>query len=157
MYFECYHPSNTYWLLKELTSLLLTLESFKGFTFFNTYINIPSPTIVHTRFNDNWLFVSFYYYYHYYFRVDFFYLVLFFIKWLYIDLLNFLFCKYISSHPTSICPKLVLLPWTLMLTLSISLNRFLLVEIQGMKQLTYLVIMDFTFKTCICAWYKKKH
>ena len=72
MYFECYHPSNAYWLLKELTSLLLTLESFKVFTFFNTYINIPSPTIAHTRFNDNWLFISFYYYYHYYFRVDFF-------------------------------------------------------------------------------------
>ena len=88
-------------------------------------------------------------------ELTFFYLVLFFIKWLYIDLLNFLFCKYISSHPTSICPKLVLLPWTLMFTLSISLNKFLLVEIQGMKQLTYLVIMDFTFKTCICAWYKK--
>ena len=33
--------------------------------FFNTYVKLPSPTIVHTRFNDNWLFVSFFYYCYY--------------------------------------------------------------------------------------------
>ena len=32
-------PSNRHWLLKDLTSLLLTLESFEVFIFFNTYIN----------------------------------------------------------------------------------------------------------------------
>ena len=116
-------------------------------------LKLPSPAIVHTRFNDNWLFVSFFYYCHYYFSLVFFYLVLLFIKWLYNDLLNFSFCKYISSHPTSICSKLVLLPRALLFALSISLNKFLLVEIPGTKYLTYLVIVDFTFKTCICAWY----
>ena len=32
-------PSNIYWLLKGLTSILLTLESFEIFTFVNTYVN----------------------------------------------------------------------------------------------------------------------
>ena len=32
-------PSITYWLLKYLTSLLLTLKSFETFAFFNTYVN----------------------------------------------------------------------------------------------------------------------
>ena len=57
------------------------------------------PTIVHTRFNDNWLFASFFYYWHYYFSLVFFYFVLFFIKWLYNNLLNFSICKYIATHP----------------------------------------------------------
>ena len=134
-------PSNAYSLLKALTYLLLNFESFEIFT------------IVHTRFNDNWILVSFFYYCHYYFSLVYFYLVLFFIKWLYNDLLNFSFCKYISSHPTSICSKVVLLPGALLFRLSISLNKFLLVEIPGKKHLTYLVIVDFTFKTCIYAWY----
>ena len=97
-------------------------------------LTLPSPTIVHTRFNDNWLFVSFFYYCHYYFSLVFFYLVLFFIKWLYNDLLNFSFCKYISSHSTSIYSKLVLLSGALLFTLSVSLKKFLLVEIPGTKQ-----------------------
>ena len=71
----------------------------------------------------------------------------------YNELLNFSFCKYISSHPTSIFSKLVLLLGALLFTLSISLNKFLLVEITGTKHLTYLVIVDFTFKTCICICY----
>ena len=83
------------------------------------------------------------------------YLVLFFIKWLYNDFLNFSFCKDISSHPTSICSKLVLLPGALLFTLSISLNKFLLVEIPGTKHLTHRVIVYFTFKICISAFYKK--
>ena len=40
-----------------------------------------------------------FYYCRHYFSWIIFYLVLFFIKWLYNVLLNFLFCKYISSHP----------------------------------------------------------
>ena len=36
-------PSNTYWLLKDLTSLLLTLESFERFTFFNSHVNTTIP------------------------------------------------------------------------------------------------------------------
>ena len=115
-----------------------------------------SPTIDHTRFNDNWLFVSFFYWCHYYFSLAFFYLVSFFIKWLSNDLLNFSFCKYISSHTTSIFSKLVLLPEALLFTLSVSLNKFFLVEIPGTKQLTYLVIVAFTFKTGICVWWPRK-
>ena len=78
---------------------------------------------------------------------------MFFIKWLYNKLLNFSFSKYISSHPTSICSKLGFVLGTLLLTLSISLNKSLLVEIPGTKHLTYLVIVDFTFKTCACTLY----
>ena len=118
-------------------------------------LSLPSPAIVHTRFNDNWLFVSFFYYCHYYFSLVSFYLVLLFINWLYNDLLNFSFCKYISYHLTSICSKLVLLPEALLFTLSISLNKFLLAGIPGTIHLTYLVIVDFTFKACICICYKK--
>ena len=33
--------------------------------YFNTYVKVPPPTIVHTRFNDNWQFVSFFYYCYY--------------------------------------------------------------------------------------------
>ena len=102
------------------------------------------------------VFLSFFYYYHYYFRLVFFWLALYFIMWLYNDLLNFLFCKCILPHPTSICSKLVLLRGALLFTLSISLIKFLLVECPGTKHLTYLVIVDFTFKTCICACYLKK-
>ena len=40
-----------------------------------------------------------------------------------------------------------------MFTLPISLNKFLLVEIPGTKKLTYLVVVDFTFRTDICACY----
>ena len=98
----------------------------------------------------------FFYYCYYYFSLVFFYLVLLFIKWLHNDLLNFSFCKYISSHPASICSKLVLLPGALLFTLSISLTKVLLVEISGTKHLTYLVTVDFTFKRCICACYIKK-
>ena len=116
---------------------------------------ILSSKIVHTRFSDKWLFVSFFYNCHYCFSLVFFYLVLLFIQWLYNEILNFSFCKYISSHPTSISSKLVLLPGALLFTLSISLNKFLLVEIPGMKHLTYLVIVDFTFETCTCACYEK--
>ena len=118
-------------------------------------LTLPSPTKVNTRFNGSWLFVSFFYYCHYYFSLVFFYLVLLFIKWLYNDLLNFSFRKDISSHSISICSKLVLLTGALLFTLSISLNKFLLVEIPRTKYLTYIVIVDFTFKTCICACYKK--
>ena len=50
----------------------------------------------------------------------------------------------------------MLLPGALLFTLSISLNKFLLVEILGTKHLIYLVIVDFNFKTCICAFYIKK-
>ena len=71
-------------------------------------------------------------------------------------LLNFSFCKYILPHPTSICSKLMLSPGALLFTLSIYLIRLLLVEIPGTKHLTYLLILDFTFKTCICGWYLKK-
>ena len=108
--------------------------------------HLPSSTIVHTRFNDNWMFVSFFYYCHYYFILVFFQLVLYSTKCLYNNLTKFLFCKYISSHPTSICLKLVLLPGTLLLTLSISWNKFLLVEIPGTKHLTFLVVVDFLLK-----------
>ena len=103
-------------------------------------LTLPFPTTVHSRFNDNWLFVSFFYYWHYYFSLVFFYLVLFFIKGLYNDLLNFSFCKYISSQPTSICSKLVLLLGAILFSLSISLNKFLLVDISDTKHLMYLVI-----------------
>ena len=103
-------------------------------------LTLPFPTTVHTRFNDNWLFVSFFYYWYYYFSLVFFYLVLFFIKWLYNDLLNFSFCKYISSQPTSICSKLVLLLGAILFSLSISLNKFLLVDISDTKHWMYLVI-----------------
>ena len=78
--------------------------------------------------------ISLFYYCHY-FSLVFFFLVLFFIRWLYNDLLNFSFCKYISSHPTSICSKLVLLPGAFLFTLLISLNKFLQVEIPGTKHL----------------------
>ena len=123
---------------------------------FTNFFKLLLKYLVHTRFNDNWLFVSFFYYCNYYFSLTFFNLILLFIKLLYNDLLNFSFCKCISSHPTSICSKLALLPGVLLFTLSISLNKFLLVEIPGTKHLTYLVIVDFTFKTCICACYIKK-
>ena len=99
----------TYWLLKYFTSLLLILESFEIFTFFTTYVNISSPSIVQTRFHDNGLFVSFFYYRHYHFSLVVLYLVLFYTKWLYNDLLNFSFCECISFHTRSICSKLVLL------------------------------------------------
>ena len=89
-------PSDTYWLLKDLTSLLLTLELFEILTFLKNILTLLSSTIVHKRFNHNWLFVSFFYYCHYYISLVFFYLVLSFIEWLYDDLLNFSFCKYIS-------------------------------------------------------------
>ena len=122
--------SNTYWLLKDLTSLLLTTESFETFILMLT---MPSPIIVHTKLNDNRLFVSFCIIVVIILVQSFstFYLVLFFIKWLYNELLNFLFCQQIPCHPTSICSKLVLLPGALLFTLSISLNKFLLVEIPG--------------------------
>ena len=94
-----------------------------------------------------------FYYCHYYFSLVFLKLVLYFTKWLYNDLLNFSFYKYISSHPTSICSKLVLLPGALLFTLSISLSKFLLAEIPVTKHLTYMVIVELTFKTCICACY----
>ena len=72
--------SNTYSLLKDLMSLLLTLESFKIYSHFSIHmLTLPSPIIVHTVFNDNWLFISFFCC-HYYFGLAFFYLVLFFIK-----------------------------------------------------------------------------
>ena len=108
-------------------------------------LTLLSPTIIHTRFNDNWLFVSFFYYY-YYFSLVFFYLLLFFIKWLYNDLLNFSFCKYIWSHPPSIYSKLMLLAGAFLFTLSIFLDKFLLVEIPGTKHLMYLVIADLLLK-----------
>ena len=50
----------------------------------------------------------------------------------------------------------MLSPGALLFTLSIYLIRLLLVEIPGTKHLTYLLILDFTFKTCICGWYLKK-
>ena len=155
MYFECYHPTHIgYWKIWRPFYLLLSHLNNSHFSIH--MLTLPSPAIVHTRFNDNWLFISFFYYCHYYFSLFFFYLVLLFIKWLYKDLLNFSFCKYISSHPTSIFSKLVLLTWALLFTLSVSLNKFLLVEIPGTKHLTYLVIVDSTFKTCLCACYKKR-
>ena len=100
-------------------------------------LTLPSPTIVHTRFNDNRLFESFFYYCHYYFSLGFFYLVFFFIKWLYNYLLNFSFCKYVSSQPTSICSKLVLLPGALLFTFLISLHKFLLVEVRNTWRIWY--------------------
>ena len=71
----------------------------------------------------------------------FFKLVLYFTKWLFNEILNFSFCEYISPYPASICSKLVLLPGKLLFTLSISLNKFLLVEIPGTKYVTYLMIL----------------
>ena len=56
--------------------------------------------------------------------------------YLYNELLNFLFCKCNSSHPACICSKLVLMPGALLFTLSISLNKFLLVEIPSTKHQT---------------------
>ena len=80
-------PSNTYWLLKYLTSLNSWVVW--NIHIFSMHILIlPSLTIVHTRFNDNWLLLSFFYYCHYYFHLVFFYLVLFFMKWFYNDLVN---------------------------------------------------------------------
>ena len=121
-------------------------------------LKLPPPTIVHIRFNDNrllflFLCVYLFYYCRYYFSLVLCYLVLLFIKWLYNERLNFSFCKYISSHPTSIYSKVEFLPGALMFTLSISLNKFLIVEVPGTKHLTYLVIVDFTFKTFLCALY----
>ena len=120
---------------------------------FSIYVlTLLSPTVVHTRFNDNRLFLSFFYYCHYYFSLVFLYLLLLFTKWLCKPSGLFkLFIFYISYHPTSICSKLLLLPGVLLFTLSISLNKFLLVEIPGMKHLMYLVIVDFTFKMGICV------
>ena len=111
---------NTYCLLKDLTSLLLSLESFEKC--FYAYVNTTVSNKSYTRFI--WLFLSFYYY----------------------CLLNFWFCKYISSHPTRIRSKLVLLPGAFLFTLSVSLNKFLLVEIPGTKQLTYPVLVIILLK-----------
>ena len=118
--------------------LVIQLLSLWKYSHFSIHmLTPPSPTIDHIRFIDNWLFVSS------------FFLVLFFIKWLYNDFLNFSFCKYISSHPTRF-------KWALLFTLSIYLNKFFLVEIPGTKQLTYLLIVAFNFKTCLCVWYKNR-
>ena len=50
-------------------------------------------------------------------------------------LLNFSFCQYILSHSTRIFSKLALLQGALLFTLSVSLNRFLMVEMQS----TYMI------------------
>ena len=117
-------------------------------------LTLPSPTTVHARINDNWLFLFFFYYCHYYFSLVFYYLVLFFIKYLYHDLLNFSFSKYISFYQQpffqSYCSTR-----SILFALSIPINKFLLVEIPGTKHLMYLAIVDFTFKTCMCVWYLK--
>ena len=128
-------PFNTYCLLKDLTSLLLSLESFEKC--FNAYVNSTVSNNRPTRFL--WLFLSFYYY----------------------CLLNFWFCKHISSHTTSICSKLVVLPGAFLFTLSVSLNKFLLVEIPGTKQLTYpllvvlllkhVYVVDIYIYICVCV------
>ena len=135
-------PSHKYLLLNYLTSLLLIFESFEHFRFFNTYVKT-------TVSDGNWMLLFFFYYCHYCFSLFLFCLVLFFIKWLYNELLNFSLCKYISSHPRSIYSKLVILLGALLFTLSISFNKSMLLEIPGTKHLTYLVIVDFTFKTFI--------
>ena len=139
--------SNTYWLPKNLTSLLLTLESFERLTFVNTFQQQYTQDLIIIGCLHFFLLLSLIFWS---LLVNF---VLFFIKWLYNELLNFSFAKYISSHPTSICSKLGFVLGALLLTLSISLNKFLLVKMAGTKHLTYLVIVDFTFKTCICTLY----
>ena len=68
-------------------------------------IGLLSTTMVHTRFN----------YCCYYFKLAILNLVFSFIDWFYH--VTFPFCRYISSQPTSICSKLVLLPGTLLATL----------------------------------------
>ena len=87
---------------------------------------------------------SLFYYCHYYFSLVFFYLVLLFIKWLCNDLLNFSFCKCISSHPASIYSKVVLLT-----------GEQILAGWDPTYQ-TLDVTVDFTFRTCICGYCKKK-
>ena len=72
-------------------------------------LTLSSPTIVHRRFNDNrWLVFSF--------IVVIIILVKPLLISFFLHFLNFSFCKYVSSHPTSICSKLVLLPVALLLT-----------------------------------------
>ena len=133
-------------LLLIYPSVLLNVPM--GNKFVRVFIMEPSPTIVHTRLGYlhliNRLFVSFLLLL---FQSSFFYLVLFFIKRLYNEVLNFSFCKYISFHPTSICSKPELLKGAILFTFSISLNKFLLVEIPGTKHLTQLVIED--IYTCV--------
>ena len=99
-------PSNTYWLPKDLTSLLLTLESLKDSHFWIHMLRLPCPIIVLARFKNNIVSVCiFFIIVIFYFNLAF-YLVLFFIKLLYNELLNFSLWKYISFYPTNICSKL---------------------------------------------------
>ena len=119
---------------------------------------LSSPTIDRTRFNENWLFVSFFCYSHCYFSLVFFYLVLFFIKRLHNDFLNFSFCKYISSHLTNICSKVVLLPGALLFTLAVALNnlnKFLLAENPGSKHFTHIALQLFWDHTSAWVFFSK--
>ena len=77
---------------------------------------------------------------------------------LYNDLLNFSFCEYIFSHPTSICSKLALLPGALLFRVSVSLKKFLLVEITGVyKTLDIPCDCGFYFKKCLYVLVIKKN
>ena len=80
---------------------------------------------------------------------------MYFTKWLFNDLLNFSFCKYISSHPTSICSKLVLLPGALLFTLNVF--EQILAGWDPMYETLDVPgdCVDFAFKTCLCTCYKK--
>ena len=75
-------PFNTYWLLKIWCPSYLLLSHLNNSHFSIHMLTLLSPAIVHTRFNDKWLFVSFFFYCHHCFSLVFYYLVLFFIKWL---------------------------------------------------------------------------
>ena len=111
--------------------------------------SLLSPTMVHTRFNSNRLLVSFllsllFLSCHFY---------SFFFKRLHNEFLTFSFGDYISYHPKSICSRLVIL------IKSVYTHNFFEQILVGLvpcdKNLTYLAIVDFTFKTCRGAWYKK--
>ena len=117
-------------------------------------LTLPSPTTVHARINDNWLFVIFFYYCHYYFSLVFYYLVLFFIKYLYHDLLNFSFSKYISFYQQPFFQSYCSTRSIPVRTLN-SYKQILASWDPRNETLDVLVIVDFTFKTCMCVWYLK--
>ena len=113
-------------------------------------LTLPSPTTVHKRINDNWLFVLFFYYSHYYLSLVFYYLVLFFIKYLYHDLLNFSFCKNISFYKQVFVESYCSTRSIAIHTLN-SYKQILAGCDPRNETLDVLVLVDFTFKTCICV------
>ena len=117
-------------------------------------LTLPSPTTVHTRINDNWLFVFFFYYSHYYLSLVFYYLVSFFIKYLYHDLLNFSFCKNISFYQQAFVQSYCSTR-SIAIHILNSYKQILAGWDPRNETLDVLVLIDFTFKTCICVWYIK--